>query len=620
MRKKDQYFLFLILVLFGCSSKKVIQTPITFDEERKLLSLEYLENRYGIVQDQPTIVPQMVVVHWTAIPTFERSYKTFYGPKLPGWRPAIAGAGALNVSTQYLIDRNGDIHQLLPDTTFGRHVIGLNHCAIGIENVGDGKDYPLTKKQFKANVALIRQLAENHSIKYLIGHHEYQEFIGHPLWLELDPDYLTTKSDPGDEFMGQLREKLSDLGLQGPPKGIKISRQPAEYDKQDAVWLIWPPGNHLEGYSNEQVMLEIIRAILPATKIKLAVASEELRKKAMSYIPKSMLKSSHLEIILVPSIEFWARDMGPVFVKTIDGKKAIADFNFNAWGYSDTTEAETQIEEKFDELVAKHMDLPVISTAMISEGGDREVNGEGTLMVVEAVEQGRNPGMTKAEMEQEFKRLLGATKVIWLKKGVYEDDHTFLGPIKTTDGTKAYTVVTTNGHIDEFARFANDTTILLAKVDPADLDDPVAQENHQRMEENYEILKKASDQHGKPFRIVRVPMPKTILGTMKPGDMIYDYISTLNYKDGSTFPKGEPIRVIAAASYLNFLITNGVIIAQKYWREGLDESIKARDEEVKKTLAGVFPDRKIVMLDALAVNFGGGGIHCITMQEPKIGK
>ena len=73
--------------------------------------------------------------------------------------------------------------------------------------------------------------------------------------------------------------------------------------------------------------------------------------------------------------------------------------------------------------------------------------------------------MTRKEMEAEYKRLMGVKKIIWLKKGVVEDDHTFLGPITTSDGTKAYTVVTTNGHIDEFARFVNDSTILLAQVD-----------------------------------------------------------------------------------------------------------------------------------------------------------
>ncbi|MBX2873900.1 MAG: agmatine deiminase family protein [Saprospiraceae bacterium] len=400
---------------------------------------------------------------------------------------------------------------------------------------------------------------------------------------------------------------------------LRVVRQAAEYDPQAAVWLIWPPVDHLEDYSNEQVTLEIIEALLPHTPIKVTAADSSLLLKAKAMIPASAQESGQVQVIEVPSEEFWVRDMGPVFVENNRGEQMIADFNFDSWGYGDTTDAYSKTEELYDERVAKLNGLPVISTSMISEGGDREVNGEGVLMVVEAVEQGRNPGMTKTEMEAEFQRLLGVKEVIWLKQGVYEDDHTFLGPKELDNGEKAYTVVTTNGHIDEFARFVNDSTILLAKVDSADLDDPIAQENHRRMEENLGILQQAKDQNGKPFRIVRMPLPQTIVGTMKPGDSVYDYISTLEYKDGSTFPVGEPVKVLAAASYLNFLITNGAILAQKYWRPGWDEAIKARDEEAEAILAKLFPNRKIIMIDALAVNYGGGGIHCISMQEPEMG-
>jgi len=394
-----------------------------------------------------------------------------------------------------------------------------------------------------------------------------------------------------------------------------VQRQAAEYDPQSAVWLIWSPVDHLGGFSNEKVDLAIIEALVPSVKVHVTAADSTLLAKAKAQIPAEYLESGKVELHQIPSVELWARDMGPSFVETNQGL-AIADFNFNAWGYTDTLDASTQIEEKYDENVAKLLGLPIISTSLISEGGNREVNGEGTLMVVEAVEKGRNPHMSKAEMNAEFKRLLGVTNVIWLKEGLHEDDHTFLGQIETEGGEKAYTVITTNGHIDEFARFVNDSTVLLAKVDEADMDDPIAQENHRRMEENYEILKNSVDQDGKPLNIVRIPLPKTILGKMKPGDSVYDYISTLEYQDGSVFPKGEEVTVIAAASYLNFLISNEVVIGQKYWREGWDESIKQRDEEAKAVLKSVFPNRKIVMIDALAVNFGGGGVHCITMQQP----
>jgi len=400
-----------------------------------------------------------------------------------------------------------------------------------------------------------------------------------------------------------------------PAAELIVQRQAAEYEPQSAVWLIWSPADHLADFSNEEVDLSIIEALVPYVKVHVTTADSSLFIKAKSQIPATYLESGEVEVHQIPSVEIWARDMGPNFVETNQGL-AIADFNFNAWGYSDTLDASTQIEEKYDENIAKLLGLPVISTSLISEGGDREVNGEGTLIVVEAVEAGRNPNMTKEEMNAEFQRVLGVTNVIWLKEGLHEDDHTFRGTLELEAGEKAYTVITTNGHIDEFARFVNDSTILLGQVDESDMDDPIALENHRRMEENYTILKHASDQDGKPFNIVRMPLPKTILGKMKPGDSVYDYISTLTYQDGSTFPKGEEITVVAAASYLNFLISNEVVIGQKYWREGWDDDIRERDEQAKAVLQSVFPNRKIVMIDALAVNFGGGGVHCITMHQP----
>ncbi len=105
----------------------------------------------------------------------------------------------------------------MPDTLMARHVIGLNHCAIGIENVGDGQDHPLTEAQLEANVRLIRQLAEQYPIDYVIGHYEYPRFIDHPLWMEKDPDYLTEKDDPGDAFMDRLRVLLSDIPFKEVP-------------------------------------------------------------------------------------------------------------------------------------------------------------------------------------------------------------------------------------------------------------------------------------------------------------------------------------------------------------------------------------------------------------------
>lgn len=201
---KNTFYLLVYLTIAGCNPK-IVDKSVPFDEERKELSLEYLRERYGIVKDFPSITPKMVVVHWTAIPTFEGSYKAFYDNKLPSSRSGISGASSLNVGIHYLVDKEGEIFRLMPDTLFARHVIGLNHSAIGIENVGTG---PLNEAQFKANKKLIKMLLQKHEIEYVIGHHEYKQFREHDLWMEKDPNYLTNKSDPGDEFMFRLRDEL----------------------------------------------------------------------------------------------------------------------------------------------------------------------------------------------------------------------------------------------------------------------------------------------------------------------------------------------------------------------------------------------------------------------------
>lgn len=210
--------LFANFFLFcSCSAPtfRILEKPIIFNEEREKLSIEYLKVRHGLDKETATIEPSMVVVHWTAVPSLEATFDVF-NPVQLGGRPDLTTASRLNVSAHFLVDRDGTIFRLLPDTTFGRHTIGLNYTAIGIENIG-GPDAPLTKAQLKANAELIRYLHKKHRLTYLIGHHEYYDFQGTEVWKESDPDYLTQKQDPGPKFMKQLRKKLTDLNLKSKP-------------------------------------------------------------------------------------------------------------------------------------------------------------------------------------------------------------------------------------------------------------------------------------------------------------------------------------------------------------------------------------------------------------------
>ena len=211
------WFIGILISMTSCGPK-IVDRPIIFDDLRKELSLQYLRDHYGLEQDSPVIDPQMIVVHWTAIPTLEGSFNAFRDPELPHSRTEIAGAGSLNVSTHFLVDRDGTIYRLMLETMMGRHVIGLNHVAIGIENVGGTSDAPLTEKQLKSNVRLIEYLTKKYNIQYLLGHYEYQHFEDHELWLERNQSYRTIKTDPGKGFMKALREETSHLEFEPVPK------------------------------------------------------------------------------------------------------------------------------------------------------------------------------------------------------------------------------------------------------------------------------------------------------------------------------------------------------------------------------------------------------------------
>ncbi len=208
----------IVMLLLSCSaSRKIVDKPIVFNEERSQLTIQYLKDRYGLEQDSPRIVPRMIVLHWTAIPTFEGSFDAFLNTKLPNWRPDIESVSGLNVSTHFLVDQDGTIYNLMPETTMGRHVIGLNHCAIGVENVGGTIGTPLTKAQLKSNIWLVKYLTKKYNIEYIIGHHEYTLFEGHELWLEKDDGYRTNKTDPGDEFMAKVRKATTKFEFKPLP-------------------------------------------------------------------------------------------------------------------------------------------------------------------------------------------------------------------------------------------------------------------------------------------------------------------------------------------------------------------------------------------------------------------
>ncbi|MEL6345395.1 MAG: peptidoglycan recognition family protein [Myxococcota bacterium] len=198
--------------------------PIQYGPTRMRLTAAYQRAHRGpdaVTGDDDAdsrMVPRMIVLHWTASGYARSTWFTFDPERRPR-RPDLNDAKALNLSTHFLVDRDGTIYQLMDETRIGRHVIGLNHVAIGVENVGDGQRYPMTDAQVQANVALVQYLvARYESITHLIGHYEYQQFerSAHPYFHDIESK-RSQKIDPGAEFMRAVRQKTLISGLEGAP-------------------------------------------------------------------------------------------------------------------------------------------------------------------------------------------------------------------------------------------------------------------------------------------------------------------------------------------------------------------------------------------------------------------
>jgi len=193
---------------------RVVDRWLPFGPERQQLTLDYIRAHYDPGATTIRLSPRMIVVHATETASLDSTLRLFEPTVLPAFRSDIARAGAVNVSSHYLVDRDGTIYHLVPDTVIARHVIGLNRVALGIENVGGGPYGPLTARQLAADCWLVRRLRRaNPAIRYLIGHSESDRFRGTPLWEERDASYRTPKTDPGESFMAALRRAVADSTL-----------------------------------------------------------------------------------------------------------------------------------------------------------------------------------------------------------------------------------------------------------------------------------------------------------------------------------------------------------------------------------------------------------------------
>jgi N-acetyl-anhydromuramyl-L-alanine amidase AmpD len=210
---ESSILLFILFIAAPLHAIAIHPHPI-LSEKRLELTRRYCKDHYGL-ESAELKEPRILVIHSTDIKTLKGSFAAFAPDTLSPSRKELSGHGDVNVGVHFLIDRNGDVYSLLPLNVIGRHAIGLNHVAIGIENVG----FPdqLTPEQLAADLALVEDLIKiAPSLTYLIGHYEYTDkSLPHfALFKDLDTKYRpTVKSDPGRKFMSALRKKLVSAGI-----------------------------------------------------------------------------------------------------------------------------------------------------------------------------------------------------------------------------------------------------------------------------------------------------------------------------------------------------------------------------------------------------------------------
>jgi agmatine deiminase len=402
---------------------------------------------------------------------------------------------------------------------------------------------------------------------------------------------------------------------------------PGEFEPHEAVWFgTWYMSEWAKDY--KRVMGDVMKAIDGHVQINMASPSDSILQIAKRQLDSLGVDTTKIQFYVMPGEAHWIRDHGATFVINRQGELGAVDFEWNGYGslewsvLRDSTlidslnvykeKIRTGKRAKVDSLMAIATDAKWIKSNLTIEGGSLEVNGKGVLIQCEGVTLQRNPGWTKVALEEEFKRTLGIKKVIWLPQGLAEDEHL------TQFQLGKYITLGTGGHTDEFVRFADERTILLAWVDENEIDaHPLNRLNYERMNKNFEILKKSTDQNGKPFKIIKIPLPYIHERPIVVSDSINDdhiSLKAFTYEERKQVTEGDTLMSIATSSYMNFLVTNGVVVTSSYAK---DEASIKREKEVEKLLQKAFPSRKIIFIDAMILNWAGGGIHCSTQQQPK---
>jgi agmatine deiminase len=390
-------------------------------------------------------------------------------------------------------------------------------------------------------------------------------------------------------------------------------RFPAEWERQHSVWMTWQEAPVQYGVPmprSQDVSARVIKALAPHVHIDLITADAASRARAMRYLSRSGADTSRITFHLFSRRWFWLRDPGPFFLKRADGALSIADFGWNMYGVdlANPRSQATRASGAVDVDIARELRIPAVASRAVVEGGGFDSNGDGVLLGIAATALQRNPGMSLRAIEREYLRLSGAHKLIWLKRSPVTD----FWVTKPLVGN--YFTRGANGHVDELARFVDPHTIVLADIPAAERNANLLNRIDSRiLDENYRVLKAATDAHGRHFRVIRVPNPDLRLLSSK--HVLRGQKDDLSYL-AAGFKKGDTVIDVPASSYMNFFVSNSVVLVPRYWRPSMPAYQRERDASVAALFRRLFPTRQIVQIDPSSINWFGGGMHCITQQEP----
>jgi len=339
-------------------------------------------------------------------------------------------------------------------------------------------------------------------------------------------------------------------------------RLPAEWEKHEATWLGWP--HNKEDWPGKftpipWVYAEIVKHITRGEFVRIVAESKEHQKRIRKVLDAANIDPANIEFFILKTDRGWMRDSGPAFVKHNNGTILI-HFRFNGWAkYSNYKKDEKFPKFASEKLGLKRFIAEYNQRHIVLEGGSIDSNGGGTLITTEECllderTQTRNPGFTKREYEEIFRKYLGITNTIWLGKGIAGDD--------------------THGHVDDLCRFVNNNTVVLVQ------EKNKSDDNYVLLKENKERLQGIKLSDGSSVEVIDFPMPEPVIF------------------------KGQRL----PASYANFYISNAAVLVPTF--------NDPMDKIALGILSEIITDRPVIGIHAVDLVWGLGTLHCLTHEQP----